>query len=264
MSTYIFESYNFTPALTNYSDCFATIADYRNMQIDNRFSPIMENEKNPLSDNFKFRGLILLLSSTKYFYIYNKKMKLIFATNNSHKLEEVQQLFSSQIEILSLRDVGFLEEIEETGSTLDENAKIKAKAVYSVTGADCFADDTGLEVEALDGRPGVYSARYAGDGHNFEANIEKLLRELNGKENRKARFRTVVCLILSGKEHVFEGIVEGEILLSRKGAGGFGYDAVFQPVGQNISFAQMSPDAKNAISHRGRAMELVKNFLDLQ
>lgn len=191
-------------------------------------------------------------------------MKLIFATNNAHKLEEVQQIFSPQIEIVSLKDVGFFDDIEETGSTLDENAIIKARAVYAVTGSDCFADDTGLEVEALDGRPGVFSARYAGDGHNFEANIDKLLGELNGSENRKARFRTVVCLIISGKEHLFEGIVEGEILLSRQGVGGFGYDAVFQPSEENISFAEMAPDAKNKISHRGRAMKLVKSFLDLQ
>ncbi len=188
-------------------------------------------------------------------------MKLIFATNNAHKLEEVQQIFSSKIEIVSLKDVGFLDDIEETGSTLDENAIIKARAVYSAAGINCFADDTGLEVEALDGRPGVYSARYAGDGHNFEANIDKLLAELNGIENRKARFRTVVCLILSGEEHLFEGIVEGEILLSRQGKGGFGYDAVFRPIGQNVSFAEMAPDAKNAISHRGRAMEKLKLFI---
>ncbi|PKP02017.1 MAG: non-canonical purine NTP pyrophosphatase, RdgB/HAM1 family [Bacteroidetes bacterium HGW-Bacteroidetes-6] len=191
-------------------------------------------------------------------------MRLIFATNNVHKLKEVQQIFSSQIEIVSLKDVGFFDDIEETGSTLDENAIIKARAVYAATGSDCFADDTGLEVEALDGRPGVFSARYAGDGHNFEANIDKLLGELYGSENRKARFRTVVCLILSGKEHLFEGVVDGEILLSRQGVGGFGYDAVFQPSEENISFAEMAPDAKNKISHRGRVMKSVKSFLDLQ
>ncbi len=187
-------------------------------------------------------------------------MKLIFATNNAHKLEEVRQIFSAKIEIVSLKDVGFLDDIEETGSTLDENAIIKARAVYSEAGIDCFADDTGLEVEALDARPGVYSARYAGDGHNFEANIDKLLAELNGIENRKARFRTVVCLIFSGEEHLFEGIVEGEILLSRQGKGGFGYDSVFRPIGQNVSFAEMASDAKNAISHRGRAMENMRRY----
>lgn len=186
-------------------------------------------------------------------------MKIVFATNNAHKLSEVSAVLGSDYELVTLQEVDITEDIPETGATLDENASLKARYVYERTGLDCFADDTGLEVEALNGAPGVRSARYATEGHDFAANNRKLLAELEGKSNRSARFRTVISLIRGGVEHRVEGIVRGRIATSEAGCGGFGYDPLFIPDGHDCTFAEMSAEAKNAISHRGRAVaELVK------
>ena len=186
-------------------------------------------------------------------------MKIVFATNNAHKLGEVRAVLGDEFELVTLREVGIVEDIPETGATLDENASQKARYVYERTGLDCFADDTGLEVEALNGAPGVRSARYATDGHDFAANNRKLLHELEGKSNRKARFRTVISLIRGGEEIQVEGVVNGSIAKEEAGCGGFGYDPLFIPDGHTVTFAEMSADDKNAISHRGRAVaELVK------
>jgi XTP/dITP diphosphohydrolase len=186
-------------------------------------------------------------------------MKIVFATNNAHKLSEVKAVLGEGFELVTLKEVGIVEDIPETGETLDENASIKARYVYERTGLDCFADDTGLEVEALNGAPGVRSARYATDGHDFAANNRKLLSELDGKENRRARFRTVISLIQGGVERQVEGIVEGVIATQESGNEGFGYDPLFIPDGYTRTFADMSADEKNAISHRARAVQnLVK------
>lgn len=186
-------------------------------------------------------------------------MKIVFATNNAHKLSEVSAVLGEGYELITLREVGITEDIPETGATLDENASQKARYVFERTGLDCFADDTGLEVEALDGAPGVRSARYATDGHDFAANNRKLLSELDGKENRRARFRTVISLIQGGVERQVEGIVEGVIATQESGNEGFGYDPLFIPDGYTRTFADMSADEKNAISHRARAVQnLVK------
>lgn len=187
--------------------------------------------------------------------------KLIFATNNSHKLSEVQALLEDAFTLVTLRESGITEDIPETADTLEGNALQKARYVYEKTGCNCFADDTGLEVEALDGAPGVHSARYATDGHDFAANNRLLLKNLEGVEDRSARFRTVIALIFGGKEYLFEGIVEGRIATEQSGTEGFGYDPLFVPSGEIITFAQMSADAKNAISHRGRAVAKLVNFL---
>ena len=185
--------------------------------------------------------------------------KLIFATNNAHKLGEVQALLGDAFELVTLRECGITEDIPETAETLEGNALQKARYVYSKTGLDCFADDTGLEVDALGGAPGVHSARYATDGHDFAANNRLLLKNLEGVKERTARFRTVIALILDGVEYTFEGRVEGVIATEESGSEGFGYDPLFVPSGEIITFAQMSAEAKNAISHRGRAVaELVK------
>lgn len=190
-------------------------------------------------------------------------MKIVFATNNAHKLSEVRAVLGEGFELVTLREVGITEDIPETAATLDENASQKAHYVYERTGLDCFADDTGLEVEALNGAPGVRSARYATEGHDFAANNRKLLHELEGKTNRRARFRTVISLIRGGVEQQVEGIVEGRIATEEAGCGGFGYDPLFVPDGHTVTFAEMSADAKNAISHRGRAVaELVKLLRD--
>ncbi|MBR2429596.1 MAG: RdgB/HAM1 family non-canonical purine NTP pyrophosphatase [Alistipes sp.] len=190
-------------------------------------------------------------------------MKIVFATNNAHKLSEVRAVLGEGFELVTLREVGITEDIPETGATLDENASQKAHYVYERTGMDCFADDTGLEVEALNGAPGVRSARYATEGHDFAANNRKLLHELEGKTNRRARFRTVISLIRGGVEQQVEGIVEGRIATAEAGCGGFGYDPLFIPEGHEVTFAEMSADEKNAISHRGRAVaELVKLLRD--
>ena len=186
-------------------------------------------------------------------------MKIVFATNNAHKLSEVKAVLGDGYELVTLKEVGITEDIPETGDTLDENASLKARYVYERTGLDCFADDTGLEVEALGGAPGVRSARYATDGHDFAANNRKLLKELDGVTNREARFRTVISLIASGDEIQVEGVVNGVIALSESGSEGFGYDPLFIPEGKEVTFAEMSADEKNSISHRGRAVaELVK------
>ena len=188
--------------------------------------------------------------------------KLVFATNNLHKLQEVRPLLANKFNLLSLADIGFTEEIPEDFDTLELNASQKAWHIYNRFGIDCFADDTGLEVDALNGAPGVYSARYAGEHKNPQDNIVKLLAELNGVGNRKARFRTVVSLVIGGNETLFEGVVEGVILTEKHGEAGFGYDPIFMPDGYNVSFAQMELDAKNAISHRGRAVSKLVSFLN--
>ena len=188
-------------------------------------------------------------------------MKIVFATNNAHKLDEVRQVVGEKIEIVSLRECGIVEDIPENEPTLEGNALAKARYIYERTGFNCFADDTGLEVDALGGEPGVRSARYATDGHDDEANKRLLLERLQGEENRAAQFRTAVALILGGKEYLFEGIVRGEIALEQHGEGGFGYDPLFFPEGGDLTFAQMSSEEKNAISHRGRAVRKLAEFL---
>ena len=191
-------------------------------------------------------------------------IKIVFATNNAHKLSEVRAVLGGDYEIVTLREVGITEDIPETGATLDENASLKARYVYERTGLDCFADDTGLEVEALNGAPGVHSARYATDGHDFKANNRKLLRELEGVTNRRARFRTVISLIRDGEEQQIEGIVSGVIATEESGSEGFGYDPLFIPDGHTVTFAEMSAEEKNAISHRGRAVAKLVEFLQTE
>lgn len=189
-------------------------------------------------------------------------MKLVFATNNAHKLSEVRAILGDAYEVLSLSELGVHEDIPETADTLEGNALMKAQYIHDHYGMDCFADDTGLEVEALGGEPGVHSARYADNGkdHDSEANIDKLLTKLQDKENRKARFRTIVALIMNGETHLFEGEVRGSILTERHGKGGFGYDSVFMPDGYEHSFAEMTEE-KNHISHRARAIAKLADFL---
>jgi XTP/dITP diphosphohydrolase len=191
------------------------------------------------------------------------KRKLVFATNNAHKLEEVRSIIGEDFEILSLNSIECFDDIPETADTLEGNAMLKARYVARRFGFDCFADDTGLEVEALGGAPGVYSARYAGEGKNSQDNVAKLLRELDGATNRKARFRTAIALILNGREELFEGTVEGEIIDQPRGCEGFGYDPVFVPKGFGQTFAEMAAEQKNSISHRGRAVEKLKDFLNV-
>lgn len=186
---------------------------------------------------------------------------LVFATNNLHKLEEVRDILGGSFRIASLKEIGCTDDIPETAGTLEGNALQKARYVKDKFGYDCFADDTGLEVEALDGAPGVFSARYAGPGHDSEANMQKLLKELEGKANRQAQFRTVVALILEGWEYTFEGIVRGSILAERRGTAGFGYDPVFVPEGYAETFAEMGSEEKNRISHRARAVQKLADFL---
>lgn len=187
---------------------------------------------------------------------------IIFATNNQHKLQEIQHIIGNKFKVSGLKEIGFEGDIDETGKTLAENAAIKSRFVYEKFGTDCFSDDTGLEVEALNGRPGVYSARYAGEDGNAKKNIEKLLSELDGVDNRKAAFKTVISLIMNGKEYFFEGKVSGEIIKSEKGYTGFGYDPVFLPDGYHHTFAEMSPTLKNKISHRAKAMEKLIRFIN--
>ncbi|MGC8865623.1 MAG: RdgB/HAM1 family non-canonical purine NTP pyrophosphatase [Bacteroidales bacterium] len=187
--------------------------------------------------------------------------ELVFATNNSHKLREVSAILRGLAIVKSLTDKNIETEIPEEGDTLEANARQKAWFIYQHYGLDCFADDTGLEVEALGGRPGVYSARYAGEGLSFADNIRKLLSEMQGINNRRARFRTVVALILNGKEYLFEGKVEGHLLEAESGQGGFGYDPLFVPDGYELTFAQMDESLKNSISHRGEAIRKMAEFL---
>ncbi len=189
-------------------------------------------------------------------------MKLVFATNNKHKSAEVQKILGNRFEILSLADIGCNEDIPETAETLEGNALQKARFVYQRYGYNCFADDTGLEVEALDMAPGIYSARYAGPQKDSNDNMQKLLGEMDKINNRKARFRTVIALIIDGKEWLFEGVVDGEILENPRGVQGFGYDPVFQPEGFDESFAEMDLSLKNTISHRGRATAKLIDFLN--
>ena len=190
------------------------------------------------------------------------KRKLVFATNNAHKLEEVAAILGDQVELLSLNDIGCQTDIPETAETLEGNALLKSSYIYKNYHLDCFADDTGLEVEALNGAPGVYSARYAGgEGHNAQANMLKLLHELEGKENRKAQFRTAISLILDGKEYFFEGVIKGEIIKEKRGDSGFGYDPIFKPEGYDQTFAELGNDIKNQISHRALAVQKLCEFL---
>lgn len=191
-------------------------------------------------------------------------MKLLFATHNDHKTQEIRDILISEgldLELISLKDLMDQEEIIEEGETLEANALSKAREGYKRYHLDCFSDDTGLEVDSLQGRPGVYSARFAGPECRAEDNINKLLNELSGHSNRTARFRTVIALILNGEEYLFEGVVEGEILQERRGTKGFGYDPVFIPNGSDKSFAEMSETEKNNISHRGRAIKALTQFL---
>lgn len=189
--------------------------------------------------------------------------KIVFATNNAHKLQELRQILGNQYEILGLADIGCHEDIPETADTIEGNARMKAEYVKQHYGYDCFSDDTGLEIDALNGEPGVLSARYAGPGHDSEANIEKVLKKLDGVTERTARFRTAIALLQGDEMHLFEGQVEGVILTERHGTGGFGYDSIFQPVeGDGSTFAQMSPQEKNSISHRGRAVAKLVEFLN--
>ncbi len=186
---------------------------------------------------------------------------LLFATNNQHKLREIREIAGTNLKILSLKDVNLDIEIPETQETIEGNAVQKARFVYEKTGLDCFADDTGLEIDALDGRPGVYSARYAGEGCSFDDNVQKILTELNGLENRKAKFRCIICLVMDGKEYLFDGRVDGVITTERQGQDGFGYDPVFLPDGHNQTFSEMPAYLKNGISHRGRAVEKMFRWL---
>lgn len=189
-------------------------------------------------------------------------MKLVFATNNKHKLDEVRKITAQHnIEVVSLADIHCHDEIPETADTLEGNALQKAQYIQDKFGLDCFADDTGLEVEALDNAPGVYSARYAGSGHDSEANMQKLLQEMEGKTNRKARFRTVIALIIGDKQYCFSGIVNGTITTEKKGENGFGYDPIFIPEGYEQTFAELGDFVKNKISHRAKAVEQLNHFL---
>lgn len=189
------------------------------------------------------------------------KLKLVFATNNKHKLEEVQAMLTN-FEIVSLADINCFDDIPETATTLEGNAILKANYITQKYGLDCFADDTGLEVEALNNEPGVYSARYAGENNNAEANMKKLLQHLENSKNRKAQFKTAIALNIKGKQFIFEGVCRGTILTGKRGDSGFGYDPIFMPEGFNRSFAEMNLTEKGSISHRGKAIEKLVTFLN--
>lgn len=188
--------------------------------------------------------------------------EIVFATNNDHKLRELQQMLEGQYKVLNLKDIGCLEDIPEDSPTIEENSMDKALYVFEKYGKNCFADDTGLEIDALDGRPGVISARYAGEEKDMTKNIAKVLGELSGIENRKAQFKTVISLIIDGQKTQFEGIVRGKIIDELKGDGGFGYDPVFVPEGYDITFAEMKAEDKNKISHRGLAVQKLVDYLN--
>lgn len=190
-------------------------------------------------------------------------MELVFATNNKHKLEELQAILGGDFQLLSLKDIGCNEEIPEEQPTLEGNARQKAQYVFEKYNYPCFADDTGLEIEGLNGEPGVYSARYAGEAKDAGANMDKVLAKMAKIKNRNARFRTVISLIIDEKEKQFEGIVDGQILTEKRGDSGFGYDPIFQPDGFEKTFAEMKLDDKNKISHRGRAVEKLVKYLQL-
>ena len=189
--------------------------------------------------------------------------QLVFATNNQHKLEEVQSKVGNSFKIISLNEIGCNDDIEETGLTLEENASIKSKFIYDKFKVDCFADDTGLEIEALNNEPGVFSARYSGD-RDFIKNMNLVLSNLENNPNRRARFRTVISLVLNNQEYIFEGIVNGNIRTKPIGSAGFGYDPIFEPEGYTITFAEMDLAEKNKISHRGIAMQKLIDFLNQQ
>jgi XTP/dITP diphosphohydrolase len=189
-------------------------------------------------------------------------MKIVFASNNKNKIEEIQSMLPDTIQIVSLESIGCFEEIPETASTIEGNAILKANYITQKYGFDCFADDTGLEVDSLNGEPGVYSARYAGEQRNAEDNMNQLLGELSDKPNRKAQFKTVIALNFQGKQHLFTGIASGEITLEKMGTGGFGYDPIFKPNGYENTFAELSLEIKNEISHRGKATKLLLEFLE--
>ena len=188
-------------------------------------------------------------------------MKIVFASNNKNKILEIQSMLPESIQIVSLESIGCLEEIPETSETIEGNAILKANYITQKYGFDCFADDTGLEVEAINGEPGVYSARYAGEQRNADDNMNKLLNELADKTNRTAQFKTVIALNLKGKQYLFEGIASGEIIKEKIGLGGFGYDPIFKPTNYDETFAQLSLDIKNEISHRGKATKALLEFL---
>jgi XTP/dITP diphosphohydrolase len=188
-------------------------------------------------------------------------MELIFATNNEHKLKEISHLLGSSFKLISLRDMDISEDIPEDYPSLEENALFKARFINKKTGRNVFADDTGLEIKALNGRPGVHSARFAGSSRNFDENIDKVLLQLEGVKKRDAMFRTIIALILDGKEFLFEGRITGNILTERRGTNGFGYDPVFIPTGKDLTFAEMSLDEKNQLSHRAEAFKKLKMFL---
>ena len=188
-------------------------------------------------------------------------MKIVFATNNEHKLDEINKISKGQLEILSLSDINCHEDIPETGDTLKENALIKAQYVKDTFGLDSFADDTGLEVEALNNAPGIYSSRYAGPECDSDKNMQKLLHDLQDKENRNAQFRTVIALIFNGEEYFFEGIVKGEIIEQKEGTNGFGYDPIFKPTGYDKTFGELSEEIKNSLSHRAIATKKLVAFL---
>jgi XTP/dITP diphosphohydrolase len=187
--------------------------------------------------------------------------KLVFATNNTHKFREISAITGKHITLLSLADIGCSEEIPEEQETIEGNARQKALFIYNKYGMDCFADDTGLEIDALNGEPGVYSARYAGPGCNFEDNMDLVLTKMKDVKNRKARFKTIIALVADGKVNTFEGIIEGSITTGKRGTGGFGYDAVFLPDGYNKTFAEMIPEEKNKISHRAKAVKAFTDYL---
>ena len=189
-------------------------------------------------------------------------MQIVFATNNAHKLSEIRQILGHKIEVLSLSDIGCHDDIPETGTTLEASALQKARYIRDKYGYDCFADDTGLEVDALGGEPGIYSVRYAGgEGHDSEANMQKLLQKLDGEDNRAARFRTVIALLQGNEQKLFEGIVNGTITREKSGAEGFGYDPIFMPDGYDQTFAELGMDIKNRISHRARATAQLAAYL---
>jgi XTP/dITP diphosphohydrolase len=190
-------------------------------------------------------------------------MKLIFATNNQHKVEEIRAVIGEKFELLTLQEAGIAIDIPEPHDTLEANASEKSQTIYRMTGTSCFSEDTGLEVAALNGEPGVKSARYAGDGRSFDQNIDKLLINLSDKEDRSARFRTVVSVIIDGKETLFEGICEGTVIKERRGGKGFGYDPVFIPAGADKTFAEMTLEEKNLFSHRKKATEKLVAFLNI-